>query len=213
MNTQSFESILDTPADAVERPKPLPAGTYDCIVKGLFEQGESSQKNTPFVKFTYAIQAAGEDVDSDELEAIGGIADKTIKDTYYTTPDAVFRLLSYDHDVVCGIYPRKNPTDSNDWPCELRGRDEDKSLIRDGNLYSAMNIPFGFVRFKRSALERMVESYRGKDLDFLDHDGGKKHPTVALFQLMIREGVLCSEDYSFCYRWTIGINIGCDRCT
>ena len=70
----SFESILDTPATEVERPKPIPAGTYDVIVKGLYEQGESTQKKTPFVRFIYAIQSAGEDVDPDELELIGGIA-------------------------------------------------------------------------------------------------------------------------------------------
>jgi hypothetical protein len=91
-STPNFESILDMPAADVERPKPLPAGTYDCIVKGLFETGQSTQKKTPFVRFTYAIQAAGEDVDEDELVEIGGIADKTIKDTYYTTPEALFRL-------------------------------------------------------------------------------------------------------------------------
>lgn len=97
----TFESILDTPADAVERPKPLPAGTYDCIVKGLPEYGESSQKKTPFARFTLAVQAVGDDVDPDDLEAIGGIADKTIKSTYYTTPDALFRLTDFlDH---CGI--------------------------------------------------------------------------------------------------------------
>jgi len=96
----SFESILDTPADAVERPKPLPAGTYDCIVKGMPEHGQSSQKKTPFVRFTYALQAAGEDVDEDELKElltdkdgdIGAIGTKSIKDTYYTTPDSLFRL-------------------------------------------------------------------------------------------------------------------------
>ena len=88
----SFESILDMPADAVERPKPIPAGTYDVIVKGLYEQGESSQKKTPFVRFIYAITSAGEDVDPDELSAIGGLDGKTIRDTYYTTPDAMFRL-------------------------------------------------------------------------------------------------------------------------
>lgn len=91
-STPNFESILDMPAADVERPKPLPAGTYDVIVKGLFETGESAQKKTPFVRFTYAITAAGEDVDEDELAEIGGIADKTIKDTYYTTPEALFRL-------------------------------------------------------------------------------------------------------------------------
>lgn len=91
-NQTSFESILDTPAAAIERPKPLPAGTYDAVVKGLYEEGQSSQKKTPFVRFTYALQAAGEDVDEEELTDMGGLTDKTIKDTYYTTPDALFRL-------------------------------------------------------------------------------------------------------------------------
>lgn len=88
----TFESILDTPVADVERPKPLPAGTYDAIVKGLYEEGVSAQKKTPFVRFTYAITNAGDDVDAQELEDMGGITDKTIKDTYYTTPDALFRL-------------------------------------------------------------------------------------------------------------------------
>ena len=91
----SFESILDVPADKVERPKPAPAGTFDCIVRGMYEQGESSQKKTPFVRFTYAFTGAGEDVDEDALKEWLGddsIAGRTIKDTYYTTPDALFRL-------------------------------------------------------------------------------------------------------------------------
>ena len=88
----SFESILDTPATEVERPKPLPAGTYDAIVKGLPEFGESSQKKTPFARFTLAMQSAGEDVDEEELTSIGGLDGKSIKSTYYTTPDALYRL-------------------------------------------------------------------------------------------------------------------------
>ena len=97
---ESFESILDTPADAVERPKPLPAGTYEAIVKGMPEHGVSTQKKTPFVRFTYALTAAGEDVDEDELKTlltnkdgeVEAINTKSIKDTYYTTPDSLFRL-------------------------------------------------------------------------------------------------------------------------
>jgi hypothetical protein len=100
MNQQTFESILDTPADEVERPKPLPTGTYDVIVSGLPEHGQSSQKRTPFVKFTYVLQAAGEDVDEDELVTlltkkdgtVEPLTSKSIKDTYYTTPDSLFRL-------------------------------------------------------------------------------------------------------------------------
>lgn len=96
----SFESILDTPADDVKRPVPLPAGTYSAIVKGLPEHGVSAQKKTPFVRFTYAITSAFDDVDEDELTAIltdkdgnvGAITEKSIKDTYYTTPDSLYRL-------------------------------------------------------------------------------------------------------------------------
>jgi hypothetical protein len=96
----TFESILDTPADSVERPKPLPVGTYDCIVRGQYEEGQSSQKKTPLVRFTYAFQSAGPDVDEEELESMltnkdgekQSLSERTIKDTYYTTPDALFRL-------------------------------------------------------------------------------------------------------------------------
>jgi len=96
----SFESILDTPTAAVERPKPMPAGTYDCSVKGMYEEGVSAQKRTPFVRFTYAFQSAGDDVNEEELQAVltdkdgvvHPLGEKSIKDTYYTTPDALFRL-------------------------------------------------------------------------------------------------------------------------
>jgi hypothetical protein len=96
----SFESILDTPAEEVSRPKAGPVGTYDVIVKGLPEHGQSSQKKTPFVKFTYAFVAAHDDVDETELaewltDKDGNqmpIGERTIRDTYYTTPDALWRL-------------------------------------------------------------------------------------------------------------------------
>ena len=91
----TFESILDTPADAVERPKPIPIGTYDAIVQGLYEEGKSSQKQTPFVQFAFAITGAGEDVDEDELAEVGGLEGKVLKNNstkFYTTPDALWRL-------------------------------------------------------------------------------------------------------------------------
>jgi hypothetical protein len=98
--TPSFESILDTPTNLVERPRPMPIGTYNCIVKGMYEEGVSSEKKTPFVRFTYAFQSAGDDVNEDELQAVltdkdgvvHPLGEKTIKDTYYTTPDALYRI-------------------------------------------------------------------------------------------------------------------------
>lgn len=108
----SFESILDMPAQDVERPKPIPAGTYDAIVQGLYEEGVSSQKRTPFVQFAFAIQAADADVDEDELsefltakdgstKSLQSVVLKNNSTKFYTTPDSMFRLTDFfDH---CGI--------------------------------------------------------------------------------------------------------------
>jgi hypothetical protein len=109
---QTFESILDTPATEVERPKPVPVGTYTALVQGLYEEGVSSQKKTPFVQFAFCIQSAGDDVDEDELRewatakdgsvrSLTGTVLKNNSTKFYTTPDSMFRLTDFfEH---CGI--------------------------------------------------------------------------------------------------------------
>lgn len=77
--TPNFESILDMPSENVERPKPLPVGTYNAIVQGLYEEGVSAQKKTQFVQFTFAIQSADEDVDEDDLNTYLTAKDGTRK--------------------------------------------------------------------------------------------------------------------------------------
>jgi hypothetical protein len=111
-STPTFESILDMPAADVDRPKPLPAGTYDAIVQGLYEEGVSSQKKTPFVQFAFAITGADEDVDEDDLteyltskdgttKPLSGVVLKNNSTKFYTTLDSMFRLTDFfDH---CGI--------------------------------------------------------------------------------------------------------------
>ncbi len=99
--TPNFGALLDKPASDVERPKPLPQGSYHCVVKGLPRFDKSSKKFTEFVEFTLQPTSAGEDVDEEDLEAMGGIANKTIRATYYITEDALWRLKDFlGH---CGI--------------------------------------------------------------------------------------------------------------
>lgn len=108
--TASFKSILDRPATAVERPKPLPVGTYLCIVKGEPKFDKSSKKGTDYVEFTLIPQSAavGEDgenldVDADDLkDALTkkngekvALNTKTIRATYYLTEDALYRLKEF----------------------------------------------------------------------------------------------------------------------
>lgn len=102
--TPHFESILDRPSEDAERPKPLPQGSYLCVVSGLPEYGKSSKKQTDFVAFNLIPQQALDDVDTDALEEIGGLEGKSITDTYYLTPNAEYRLREFlDH---CGVPSR-----------------------------------------------------------------------------------------------------------
>lgn len=100
-NNPNFAALLDKPAESVERPKPLPAYTYQCVVKGLPENGESTLKKTPFVRFNLSPMAAIGEFDQAEIDAIGGLEGKTIRDTYYVTEDALYRLKEFLTN--CGI--------------------------------------------------------------------------------------------------------------
>lgn len=104
MNAQTnFASILDKPASEVEKPKPLAAGTYLVVVKGMPEQGKSAKKKTDFVEFTLGFLQAQDDVDPDELKAslegmdgkVAKLSDKTIKNTFYLTENSLWRLKDW----------------------------------------------------------------------------------------------------------------------
>lgn len=97
----NFASILDEEPTEIERPKPLPPGSYLCVVKGLPRYDKSAKKQTEFVEFTLQPIQALEDVDTDDLEAMGGFANKTIKATFYLTEDAKYRLDEFH--THCGL--------------------------------------------------------------------------------------------------------------
>lgn len=95
---QSFSSILDRAPSEIEKPKPLPQGSYVTVLVGLPRIDKSAKKQTEFREFTHKILSAGEDVDADELETYLGdrkLTDVTVKNTYYITEGAVWRLKEF----------------------------------------------------------------------------------------------------------------------
>lgn len=96
----NFTSILDEQPTEVNRPKPLPEGTYLCVVQQS-EEGKSSKKGTPFVKFPLRPVSPLDDVDPTALDEMGGLEGKVLNATYYTTPDAIYRLDEFHEH--CGI--------------------------------------------------------------------------------------------------------------
>lgn len=97
----NFAEILDKPATEIERPKPLPTGTYTWLVRGLPRYDKSSKKGTPFAEFVLECLGPYYDVDEAALEEAGGYAGKTLRTTYYLTEEAAYRAK--DFAVDCGV--------------------------------------------------------------------------------------------------------------
>lgn len=97
MAEADFQSLLDQPVTEVDRPKPQPIGTYVFNVAD-YEFGKSKQKQTDYVQFKLVPISAEEDVDQEELTEFLGdksLSDKSFKQDYYLTKDAVWRLNEF----------------------------------------------------------------------------------------------------------------------
>ena len=97
----SFQDILNTKTDDIERPKPLPVGTYLGIVSGPPEIAPIGQKNTLAAKYSIKLLAPQDDVDRDALSEMGGIGDRTVGLTLFLTQDAAWRAKEFLEN--CGI--------------------------------------------------------------------------------------------------------------
>lgn len=81
----NFTDILNKPAEAIEKPKQRPPGTYLCIVNGPHKQKEVNDK--PVVTIAYKSMQAQDDVDQTELAAAGGVGNTFTQDFFLITND------------------------------------------------------------------------------------------------------------------------------
>jgi hypothetical protein len=89
----NFADILKRPAASVERPKPLPAGSYHLLV-AKHEFGESKEKKTPFCKVTFNIMGPGPDIDPASLAGIDW-GKRQLTADFYLTDDALWRFKEF----------------------------------------------------------------------------------------------------------------------
>ena len=102
-DTPNFGALLDTPGSEIERPKPLPQGTYTTIIQGLPRYDKSSKKQTEFVEFTHKFLAAGDDVDEESLTealtkpdgSVKQLTEVTMRNTFYLVENALWRLKDF----------------------------------------------------------------------------------------------------------------------
>ena len=87
-----FKALLKVRVADAERPKPLPVGTYTCTVTEI-AGGESRQKKTPFVSFTFRVLQTGPDVDQTSLPP--NWSGREITQEFYLTEGALWRLREF----------------------------------------------------------------------------------------------------------------------
>lgn len=116
-------------------------------------------------------------------------------------PSALLELLKRPEEIVGGVYPNKIQVD-DDYPVTLEADSENRAIASsDGVLLKAKRLPTGFMRIKRSAIEKMIEAY--PQLKWTEHwrHQGQIHELYDLFRHVDMDGKWTGEDFGFCDRW------------
>lgn len=86
-----FSKILAKQADQIEKPKPLPVGSYVCTNPKLPDFKGIGKNETPAAEFGLVVIAPMEDVDPDQLREFGEYKGKTIRHRMFLTEGTEFR--------------------------------------------------------------------------------------------------------------------------
>jgi len=82
----------------IEKPKPLPIGSYQAMIKTI-EYGETmGDKKTPYVRFNVETVQHMDDVNEVDIENAGGaekLRGKKLRVDFFLTPDAMYRLQDF----------------------------------------------------------------------------------------------------------------------
>lgn len=93
MSDVNFDEILNTSFDTIEKPLPLPTGTYEFVVVD-FATGTSQNKGTPYIELQCQPLAPGPDVDQTNLD-LAKLAKRKLRFTFWMTEDAKFRFKDF----------------------------------------------------------------------------------------------------------------------
>lgn len=101
MSTGKFQSILaNATIGEIEKPKPVPEGSYVALIKGV-EYGETkSDKKTPYARVNLELVQALSDVNEASLSAFGPVTGKKMRLDFYLTEEALFRLQDFILDDI-----------------------------------------------------------------------------------------------------------------
>jgi len=87
----NFAAILGKQAQEIEKPKPLPVGSYICVNPKLPDFKAVGKNETPCAEFGFKVIAPSDDVDPAELQAFGDYKGKNVRHRMFLTEGTEFR--------------------------------------------------------------------------------------------------------------------------
>lgn len=123
-------------------------------------------------------------------------------DISWDSKDAL-KLLNMDDDVVAGIYPYKTSTEG--YPVVIKTDENHYPIVRGDGCIEGHCVPTGFLRIKRSAIEKLMDSYPERVYRNPKENGELSEPIFDLFPQGLSNGRWVGEDFAFCNLWN---NIG-----
>lgn len=90
----TFAELANTKVGDVTRPPALPEGHYQAVFCGKAKEHKAKTQNIA-LRFPFKLTAAEDDVDSEALEAAGGIPDKEYTIDFWMSPDARWRFTEF----------------------------------------------------------------------------------------------------------------------
>ena len=105
------------------------------------------------------------------------------------SPADFFRMLDHDVEVVGAAVPKKSDQEQYNVKMDMT------SSVEDNGLVSVLSVGAGFMRISKSALAKVWETCQEYQEPHRDQ------PSRSVFEVKITDGVLYSEDVTFCQKW------------
>jgi hypothetical protein len=135
-------------------------------------------------------------------------------------PEAVFRLLEANRDVIGGVYPAKRvhwdkarrafernaadiPAASLNYVVRFLPEAGGSVEVDDNGFGEVAYVGTGFLMIARGALQRLTDAHPQLRARHGDMAGAAVAEATMLFETLIEPGTgqYLSEDYAFCHRW------------
>lgn len=113
-------------------------------------------------------------------------------------PEDALKLIEMADEVVAGVYPKK--TAQEDYPVVIKTNPEHYPIGREDGCIEALFVATGFLRVKRSVIERLIEANPAQKY-FKRVNGEPIDGYCDLFPQGVHEGQWVGEDFAFCRLW------------